>query len=83
MELNYYRLTFDNQQEFFVASEKANESDFLNTVSEKGLFSGNAYIILKLSEESDPVYIKATKLFSIQRARKGVIGAQTKLWRLA
>lgn len=82
MELrNYYKLTFDNQQEYFVESKQEETHAFLNDIAEKGLFSGNAYIVLKL-KEGDPVFIKSNKLFSVQRARDGVIGAQTKLWRL-
>jgi hypothetical protein len=39
------------------------------------------FIGLKL-KEGDPIYIKFDQLFSIQRVRDGIIGGQTKLWRL-
>lgn len=82
MELkNYYRLTFDNQQEYFVESQQKEIASFLSDIAEKGLFSGNAYIVLQL-KDGDPMYMKSNKLFSVQKAHAGVIGAQTKLWRL-
>ena len=83
MELVHYRLTFDNQQEFFVESTEPNEAQFLKTLTSAGMFSSSEFISLRQSPESDPVFIKATKLFSVQRARKGIIGAQTKIWKVA
>ena len=84
MELNdmsYYKLTFDNQQEFFVEAKESEVSGFLKGIADKGLFGGNAYITLQL-KDGEPLYMKTSKLFSVQKAPKVMIGAQTKVWRL-
>lgn len=76
MEKNYYHLVFMNQKEYFIESEIDNIVGFLNLVESKG-----EYIPLQ-REEGDPVQFKSTHLFSVQKARQGIIGAQTKLWRI-
>lgn len=83
MELKYYwRLVMTNDQEYFVKTNVEDQDDFLKLLSNKGLLSKDVdYIKLQLGD-SDPLNIKADKLFSVQKARDGIIGSQTKLWRL-
>ena len=77
MELkNYYRLVLSNQQEYFIESEFDNVIGFINYLD-----SNEKYFALKL-KDSDPVFFRLDHLLSIQAARQGIIGAQTKLWRL-
>lgn len=81
MELknNFYRIVFTNSQEFFVESAIEQTESFLMELKEKGAFTG--FITLQ-RQDSDPVNISANCLFSVQRSREGMIGAQTKLWKL-
>jgi hypothetical protein len=87
MELNYYQLIFTNGREYFVESEVSDVKAFRKLLASGGTFSKEEYIDLQLQGGdptviSDPVGIKADKLFSVQKARTGVIGIQTKKWRL-
>ena len=86
MELkNFYRLVFTNSQEFFIESGVEDTEVFLKELEGKGLFkSGTGYVVLQIkgNPESDQILIRSDKLFSVQKAREGIVGAQTKLWRL-
>lgn len=83
MELKcYWRLVMTNDQEYFIKSEIEDTDSFLKLLSNRGLLTKDVdYIKLQLGD-SDPLNIKADKLFSVQKARDGIIGSQTKLWRL-
>lgn len=82
MELkHYYRLTFTNGQEFFVESDIEDRHVFLKTLGNEGLFSKTGFVSLQL-KDTDPLDLRSDKLFSVQRAHKGMIGAQTKVWRI-
>ena len=83
MELNHFRLTFDNGQEFLVGTEVSTEKEFLDVATQKGFFGSSEFISLQLSKESEPILLKSSKLFSIQRIRQGSIGAQSKIWKVA
>lgn len=84
MELKYYwRLVMTNGQEFVIKSDIEQREDFLKTLNSRGLFAaGSSYITLQLGDTADPMDINKDTLFSVQKAREGVIGNQTKLWRL-
>ena len=82
MELiSFYRLIFTNQQEFFIESDVKETDSFLKILTSAGVLGESAYIILQL-KDGDPIHMRSDKLFSVQRVQKGIVGAQTKLWRL-
>lgn len=82
MELTYYRLNFTNGQEYFIESDISEQDDLLGSIIGNRLLGPSKQFIRLQLKDSDPVDISFDKLFSVQKAPKGMIGAQTKLWRL-
>ena len=83
MELkSYYRLNFINGQEFFVESDIEDKDLFVKKIKEPAYFSENVGFITLQRKDTEPLDISSDKLFSVQKAPKSMIGAQTKLWRL-
>lgn len=83
MELNHYRLIFNNNQEFLVETSANSIKEFLAEATDKGMFGSSEFITLQLSKDADPILLKTSQLFSVQRVRKGAIGAQSKIWKVA
>jgi len=79
MELNYYRLTFENNKEFLIKSNIDRMDKVLTTLTHGSLTS--SYISLQL-KGGDPLYIKKDRLFSVQRVGQLTIGAQSKVWEI-
>jgi len=78
MELDeFYKLTCMNGQEFFIE----NKDDLKTFFKKIGFGEKDSYFAIKVNE-SNPVYIKSDKIFSIQKASKSIVGLQTKKWRL-
>jgi hypothetical protein len=80
MELNHYRLIFINNLEFMVESEHDLPS-FIKNIHNSGLFKANDYITLQL-KSSEPLILKLSQLFSVQKIPKEALGAQMKFWRV-
>jgi hypothetical protein len=76
MELNYYRLVFLDQKEYFI------QSNILTTVELINLIEYHHNFIPLQLKEGDPVYFNSDQLLSIQKVHTGIIGNQTKLWRM-
>lgn len=77
MELVYYRLIFENQREYLIETDILKLDKFTSKILDR-----DGYITLKLTDISEPINIKTASLFSIQLARDGEIGSQTKKWKL-
>lgn len=80
MELNYYRLTFSNNQEFMIES-KYDIDGFLKDLH-SGFFKDTKYISLRL-KDGEPLNLREHQLFSVQKISKTLIGNQTRIWRIA
>lgn len=80
MELNYYRLIFSNNQEFMVESNYDTDG-FIKGLN-SGVFKSNDYISLQL-KEGEPLNLKMSQLFSVQKIAKTLVGNQTRIWRIA
>lgn len=84
MELTYWRVIFDNGQEFFIKADVTSREQFLKRLTSRGsgLFTESGYISLKLTTESMPLDIKSSRIFSVQQINNGAIGSQTRVWSL-
>lgn len=75
MELNHYRLTFDNNKEYLVKTDLGTSEKVMDYVLK------TRHLSLQL-QEGDPLHILKERLFSIQKVSDGIIGHQSKVWRL-
>lgn len=77
LETNYYKLTFDNKQEYIIGHKNASIGPVLKQLGE-GLLNDD-YIEISY-KGNDPIFIKKSRLFSIQKQSKETIGTQTRVW---
>jgi hypothetical protein len=76
---NFYKFIFDGGQEYTVTHESEEIKSVISAVSD-GLLNLD-YIKLQY-QESEPLYVKKNRLFSIQKLSPKTIGTQTRVWRL-
>lgn len=74
MELKFFRLSAVNGQEYVIESQ-------YDIVAKLGGLRDEGYVTLK-RDEGSPLHIFCRNLFSVQEVNKGVIGNQTRVWRM-
>lgn len=82
LDTTYYQLIFTTGQDFFVASDIDDKDKFLKMVDGDGLLRSHYITLNLINTQVQPIDLRADKLVSVQKVNKGIIGTQTKVWRL-
>lgn len=77
MELNHYKLIFDNNKEFLVSTDIDNTKSVVDRLDQ-----GYGYIIVQMDDDSEPLYISRERLFSVEKVTTTISKSYNKVWRL-
>ena len=82
MELNHYRLIFNNKLEYLIETELDSVKSVLGHIR-GGLFNKSVEDVFQVQlKEGDPVYLFSFNLFSVQKVKESSISQQTRRWKL-
>lgn len=81
MELTYFKIMFDNNREFLIASENTSVEDVYTQVTKTNPITNTGFIKLQ-QDENEPILINRGRLFSIEKITTKISKNYNKVWRL-